>query len=132
MQIKRYVQETLQILQTLPNNTDKEVLLETLDPIFNYVDSNIVTLSQSLLTLNFARMLQLFWNTILQELLRNGAAIPYNDGKERGALFSKIILVVPMLRKYFATGDTGLNEDELNTPVYWEVTEALNQYTLLS
>lgn len=109
---------------------NEEALLDALDPIFNYVDSNIVTLSQSLLTLNFARMLQLFWNTILQELLRNGAAIQYEDANERAALFSKIILVVPLIRKYFATGDTGLNEDELNTPVYWEVSEALNQYTL--
>lgn len=110
-------------------HTDKESLLEAVDPILNYVDGNIVTLSQSLLSLNFARMLQLFWNLIIQALLAEGGKLQFKSLKEQEFMFFRILELVPVIREYFENGDGGLNEDELKTAEVLEAYEILKLYT---
>ncbi|XP_035709370.1 protein unc-13 homolog 4B [Folsomia candida] len=129
-EIKRCVRDCLEIVQANLSRSGRESSRDALDPIFNYIDSNIITLAKSLLTLNFARMLQLFWDIILRELLYAGSNVEVKGGEQQKTVFDRLLTMLPMLRTYFHNNDGGLSEDELNTPVYWEVHDVMNMYTL--
>lgn len=75
-------------------------------------------------------MLQLFWDIILRELLYAGSNVEVKGGEQQKTVFDRLLTMLPMLRTYFHNNDGGLSEDELNTPVYWEVHDVMNMYTL--
>jgi hypothetical protein len=130
--VKKCVHECLDTLEILEGNDERGVvgLDEALDPILSYTDSNIVMLSKSLLLLNFARMLQFFWNIILHEIVRQSSGLKHPSKDAQYLFFKRILLLLPKLRSYFQNGEGGLNDEELDTPDYWETLKIITLFTL--
>jgi hypothetical protein len=125
-----YVQEALDILRNSPETDAVRLLEEAREPILTYLETNIVTLHESLLELNFARLLQLFWNVLNQEIRKLSPLFRMRDLDEQVVFFTRIVQLYPVLEEYFMGGDAGLTKEELNTLDYKETITLIKYYTL--
>jgi len=106
------------------------ILFEARDPLLNYLEANIVTLQESLLELNFARLLQLFWNVFNQEIRKASVIFKLGDTREQEVFYNRLLRLLDIIQDYFKGGDAGLTAEELDTFDYRETNKLFSYYTI--
>ncbi|XP_077526538.1 BAI1-associated protein 3-like isoform X5 [Haemaphysalis longicornis] len=92
-----------------------------LGPLIDYLDSNLRTLYESLMKVNFYRTLEAVWRVVLQELMLTAR----NNLGERVGFFQRLFSSLGVLLEFFHAEDKGLSLKSLHSLPYQDLDRLL-------
>ncbi|EEC08524.1 munc13-4, putative [Ixodes scapularis] len=92
-----------------------------LGPLVDYLDTNLKTLYQSLMRVNFYRTLEAVWRVVLQELTLTAR----NNLGERAGFFQRLFSSLGVLLEFFHAEDKGLSLKSLHSLPYQDLDRLL-------
>ena len=116
----------------LQQGPESESDSEPLSPLLSYLEDNLNVLHTSLLHVNFARFLQMFWTVICEELSAVATHFPATTTYEQRTFFNRLQDILPSLIDYFQGNGEGISDKEINSPQYDSALEFIKMFSMES